>query len=64
MTIEDLAMITQKELGEVRGDLNEFRNEVNDRFDRIENILLHAHENRIEKLEYDLRTVKTFLKVK
>lgn len=64
MTIEDLAMITQKGLGEVRGDLNEFRNEVNDRFDRIENILLHAHENRIEKLEYDLRTVKTFLKVK
>jgi hypothetical protein len=33
------------------------------RFDRIENITLRDHENRIERLEDGQRVVKTYLKI-
>ena len=58
MTIEDLAILTangfkgaDKRFDGVEGELNEFKSEVNMRFDRIENLLLRDQLNRIERLE-------------
>lgn len=62
--VEDLAIMTQKGLDEVRSDVSRLEDKVQDGFDRVENLLLRAHENRLEKLEDDLRTVKALLKVK
>ena len=36
---------------------------IDKRLDRNENILIRAHENRIERLEDELRIVKTHLKL-
>ena len=43
--------------------MNERFNKVDERLDRIENILIRAHENRIERPEDGLRVVKTRLKI-
>jgi len=74
MTIEDLALITQKgfndvdvQFGEVgqRFDAVEVRlDSVDIKLERIENLLLRAHDNRLEKLEDDVRNVKTILKIR
>jgi len=75
VTIEDLARITKngfdtvdkrfeqvdKRFEQVDANLESFRTEVNHRFDHIENLLIRAHENRIEKLEDDMRTLKTLV---
>lgn len=62
--VENLAIMTQKSFDEFRLEMKaEFAN-VYIRLDRIENILLRAHENRLERLEDDFRTVKTLLKIK
>jgi archaellum component FlaC len=78
MTIEDLALMTQRGFSEVHIDLDSFKKEVNERFNRvderfgqvdkrfdhIENLLLRAHDNRIEKIEDDIRFLKTTLKLR
>lgn len=75
VTIEDLAGMTQrgfdgvdKRFGQVDSKIESFRAEVNQRFehidarfDHIENLLIRAHENRIEKLEDDMRILKTLV---
>ena len=75
VTIEDLARITKsgfdtvdkrfdavdKRFEQVDIKLESFRTEVNARFDHIENLLIRAHENRIEKLEDDVRVLKTLV---
>lgn len=84
MTIDELARITQKgfegvgaEIKELREDMNNRFQKVDERFDkvetrfgtveeglnRIENRFVGAHENRIERLEDDMRVVKTTLRI-
>jgi archaellum component FlaC len=75
VTIEDLARITKsgfdavdKRFEQVDGKIGSFHNEmnarfeqVNARFDHIENLLIRAHENRIEKLEDEVKILKTLI---
>jgi len=65
-TIEDLAIITQKGFASVDEKIENLDDkvdnltiEMNTRFDRIENILIRAHENRLDKIEDDIRILKT-----
>ena len=44
-----------------KDELRDFRNEMETRLDRIENILIAGHDRRIEKIEDDLRLIKTKL---
>ena len=53
----------KEEVKDLRGEMNERFNKVDERLDRIENILIRAHENRIGRLEDGLRVVKTRLKI-
>ena len=78
-TIDDLARMVQKgfentasaqELGDFRAEANtRFEridtrfNKVETRLDNMENRFIGAHENRIERLEDDMRQVKTALKI-
>lgn len=68
MTLEKLARMTQNGFSESKLDLNKLEikmdkrfDEVENRLDHIENLLIHALEIRVEKLEDDMRTVKTAL---
>ncbi len=67
-TTDDLARMVQKgfENTATKSDVSELRSdmpEVNLRLDRIENPLLRAHENRIERLEDKMRIVETAMEV-
>ena len=42
-------------------ELTELREEMNDRFDRVENILYRGHDNRIEKLEDKMAQIQVIL---
>lgn len=53
--MEDLAMMA------ANGFEKTATKEVHDHLDRIEHIFICAHNNRIEKLEDDMRMVKTML---
>jgi len=44
-----------------RAEVNHRFEQVNARFDHIENLLIRAHENRIEKLEDEMRILKTLV---
>lgn len=48
---------TKKDISEVRTRLDG----IDDRLDRIENLLIRAHENRIERLEDKVRVLETAL---
>lgn len=75
VTIEDLAGMTQrgfegvdKRFEQVDGKIGSLHNEMNTRFehvdarfDHIENLLIRAHENRLEKLEDEVRILKTLV---
>lgn len=72
MTIEDLAVMVQRGFEETatKGELADFREEVNERFDgidqrleKIENILIAGHDRRIERLEDSMRQVLTAVKI-
>lgn len=69
ITIEDLAMMTQKGFSHSAEELKNFRTEVNKRFDKmdirldhIENLILTDHRNRLERLEDKIRVIETALK--
>lgn len=65
------------EIKELRGEVKDFKQETYERFDkvetrlntveaglnRIENRFVGTHQNRIERLEDDMRVVKTTLKI-
>lgn len=51
MTIEDLAVITANGFEAVDKRIDGVESSMNKRFDRIENLLLRDHLNRIERLE-------------
>ena len=64
--IDNLAISVKKGFDEADKNLKDFRVEVNVRFnkvetrlDRIENILVTGHENRIERLEDKVRVLET-----
>lgn len=68
--MEDLAMMaangfektaTKEELVALEKKMTLDSKEVHDHLDRIEHIFIRAHNNRIEKLEDDMRMVKTML---
>ncbi|MBI2454287.1 MAG: hypothetical protein HYV54_01815 [Parcubacteria group bacterium] len=72
ITIEDLARMVQKGFEEtakkddadnLRTDLNSLRTEMNERFDKIERLILADHKRRIEKLEQDMRELKNALAI-
>lgn len=53
-----------KRFKETHEEIGGLRKEMNDRFDRVENILLRSHDNRLEKLEDFMLQTKTLLKIK
>ncbi len=65
-TVDNLAMMTARgfERTATKEDLNNLREEMNDRFDIIENIKFRGHENRIERLEDKMLQTQVFLKTK
>jgi len=78
ITIEDLARMVQKGFSETGGEINgvkedvaEVKNEmrrsfkaVDERFDKIEKLILADHKRRIERLEDEMKDLKNLLAVK
>lgn len=71
LTIDDLAGMTQRgfesvhgEIKSVRGDVGVLRKEMNERFDVVELKLIGAHDRRLDKIEDDMRIIKTALQQK
>jgi hypothetical protein len=60
ITIDDLAVMVQKGF---TGADKRF-DKVDERLERIENMLIAEHRRRIEKLETDMRKVREILAVK
>lgn len=58
------ATATKQEMREGFGSVNKRIDGIDTRLDRIENLLIRAHENRIERLEDGMRLVKTQLGIK
>lgn len=71
ITIDDLARMVQKgfeatatkEETATKKDLNQLKSEMNERFDKIERLILTDHKKRIEKLEQDMRQLKNALAI-
>ena len=73
ITIEDLARMVQKGFSEttkkieLEGVAEEMRDgfkAVNERFDKIEKLILADHKRRIERLEDEMKDLKNLLAVK
>jgi len=70
VTIEDLAAMVQKGFNEVtsqmarKNEMNRRFNEVGERFDNIEKLILADHRHRIEKLEVEVKNLKELLAIK
>lgn len=67
LTIDDLARMVQKgfehtaskdEIGDMRHETKAEFSDIRKRLDRIENILIRGHENRIERLEDKVRVME------
>ena len=74
MSIDKLAIMVKNEFDNVNNKMTaEFRDvndkmtaefkDVNDKLDKMQNLLIRAHENRIETLEDNMRLVKTKLAI-
>jgi methyl-accepting chemotaxis protein len=59
-SVENLAMMTQRGFEGVESRMTT-KEEMTERFNRVENILYRGHDNRLERLEDDMLRVKTFL---
>ena len=64
--IEKLAQIVQagfagvdKRFEQMQTDIDNRFDKVDERLDRIENILLRAHDNRLDRIDDDIRILKT-----
>jgi hypothetical protein len=64
VTNEELARMIGEGFHGVDEKLTEFRSEVNQRFDKIENFLLEDHRRRIEKLEGQVQELRDALAMK
>jgi len=64
ITIDDLAVMVQKGFNDVtekmatKIELKIMRSEMNERFDKIEKLILADHKKRIEKLETEVKELK------
>lgn len=60
ITIDDLAGMIARgfEQTATKNDLTALRTEMNERFDRVENLLLADHKRRIEKLEAEVKELR------
>ncbi len=65
ITIDGLARMVQKGFGDTakRNEVNERFNKVENRLERIENLLIVDHRTRIEKLEVAVKQLKELLAV-
>lgn len=63
MTIEDLALMVARgfESMATKDEMNARADDMVERLDRIEHLLIRALENRVSKLEDDSRMTKTIL---
>jgi len=55
VTIEDLAGMVKRGFDGVDKRVKDLRDEMNDRFDRIEKLILADHKRRIERLEEQVK---------
>lgn len=62
--IDDLATVTATGFEETHKEIAGLREEMKDGFNRIENILLRNHDNRLDRLKDFMRETKTLLKIK
>ena len=58
VTINDLAAMVQSGFTETHKEMCDGFNEVNKRFDKIENLVLVSHQKRIEKLEAEVKELR------
>jgi len=63
ITIEDLAAMVQRGFNDVISQMAK-KKEVDERFDRIEKLILADHKRRIEKLEIEMKDLKNLLAIK
>ena len=70
-SLDDLARMTQQgfatthgEIAGVRKEMHEKFGKVETRLDRIENLLIRAHDNRLDKLDDQMRRVITLFEKK
>ncbi len=68
ITIDGLARMVSKGFTETKSDIGNLRSDMNKRFDgvdarldHIEKLILADHKRRIEKLELDMRELKSAL---
>ena len=68
MSVDDLAVMiargfdataTKADLAKLHAEVNQRFTKMEQRFDRVENILLRAQDNRLDRLEDDVRVIKT-----
>ena len=66
ITIDDLAGMVQKGFEETakRNEVNERFDKIEDRLENIEKLILADHKRRIEKLEDEVKELKDLLAVK
>ena len=75
MTLDGLAAMTKRgfdgvhselhsEVGGLRKETGELRKEMNERFDKIENIVMANYDRRFERVEDNIRLIKTVLKMR
>ncbi|MDO8521204.1 MAG: hypothetical protein Q7S52_03750 [bacterium] len=67
ITLDDLAAMTQRGFSEVHKEFTEVHKEfaeVHERFEKLEFLLIGRHDKRLDKLENDMRIIKTLLEKK
>lgn len=69
-TIEELAGMVNKGFNDVKADIQSLRTDMNkqfdevyERFDKIEKLILEDHKRRIENLEKELKELKGLLAI-
>lgn len=58
ITIDDLAVMVQKGFNGVDVHFDKMSKEINNRFDKIENLILADHKKRIERLETEVKELR------
>lgn len=60
ITIDDLAVMVQKGFAETatKVELKSLENKIDERFDKMEKVVLASHQKRIEKLEAEVKELR------
>ena len=60
ITIDELAVMVQKGFAETatKVELKSMRTEMNERFDKVEKLILADHKKRIERLEIEVKELR------